>query len=244
MNIEIPENLSVGQVVARYPQTRKTLEEMGIDYCCGGKQPISEACKKAGLNCREVTQRLSEVIQQPDQTPSANWLKASLTELSDHIEKQHHTYLRENLPRLTKLAEKVYAAHRETHGEMIEQLIRSLELLRVDIEMHLAKEEQILFPIIRQMDASKDQGETPAFHCGSIQNPIGQMEYEHDAAGDMLEQMRKITSEYDLPPDACQSFKALYDGIQDLEQDLHQHIHLENNILFPRAAQLESTLCR
>jgi len=244
MAIEIPENLSVGQVVARYPQTRKAFEEMGIDYCCGGKQPISEACRKAGLNCRDVTDRLAHVIEQPEQLPSGNWLKASLTELSDHIEQRHHTYLRENLPRLVKLAEKVYAAHKEAHGPMMKQLIQAIELLRVDIEMHLAKEEQVLFPIIRQMDAFRGQGQAPAFHCGSIQNPIGQMEYEHDAAGQMLEQIRKITSEYELPPDACASFRALYDGIQDLEQDLHEHIHLENNILFPRAAQMESTLCR
>jgi regulator of cell morphogenesis and NO signaling len=244
MSIEIPENLSVGQIVARYPETRQALEEMGIDYCCGGKQPIGQACRKAGLNCRDVTNKLVYIIQQPQQTPSTNWLKASLTELTDHIERRHHTYMRQNLPRLAKLAEKVYNAHKETHGQMIEQLIQSFELLRVDIEMHLAKEEQVLFPIIRQMDSVKGQGQVPAFHCGSIQNPIGQMEYEHDAAGDMLAQMRKITSEYQLPPDACQSFKALYDGIQDLELDLHEHIHLENNILFPRAAQMESTLCR
>lgn len=245
MNYEISGNTSVAEVVIQYPQTRRLLEEMGIDYCCGGKHSLKDACSKAGLPWQNVIGKLKETIEQSvsEKSQSKNWTEVPLTELVQHIIDAHHKYLKENLPRLKSLSDKVYNAHKQHHGEMIQELKRALETLRIDIEMHLAKEEQILFPLIKEMEVfANNQGPKPTVHCGSVENPIRQMEAEHDAAGNLLERMRKITSKYRLPDDACESFKALYDGLKELEKDLHEHIHLENNILFPKAVELEKNL--
>ena len=245
MNLEISDNASVAEVVTQYPQTRRILEEMGIDYCCGGKRPLKDACNQAGLSWQDVISKLQEPIEQSQsgEHPPNNWAEVSLSELVEHIIAEHHAYLKENLPRLKGLANKVYNAHKSQHGEMIQQLIQAFETLRTDIEMHLSKEEQILFPLIKETEAFvSNQGPRPTVHCGTVENPICQMEVEHDAAGNILAQMRKITSEYQLPDDACESFNALYVGLKELEKDLHEHIHLENNILFPKAIELEKNV--
>jgi len=245
MDWEISENTSVAEVVTKHPQTRRLLEKMGIDYCCGGKHSLKDACNKSGLSWQDVISKLKKTIEQSvsERSQSKNWTEVSLTELVQHIIDAHHAYLKERLPRLKSLSDKVYNAHKQHHGEMIQELKRAIETLRIDIEMHLAKEEQILFPLLKEMEAfAKKQGPKPTVHCGSVENPIHQMEVEHDAAGNLLAQMRKITSEYKLPDDACESFKTLYDGLKELEKDLHEHIHLENNILFPKAVKLESEI--
>lgn len=245
MKLKITENTPVSEIVIHYPQTRKQLEEWGIDYCCGGRRPFKEACIIANQSWQQVCEKLNEMIEQSTQAPYAkNWTAVSLTELADHIIDAHHTYLRENLPRLKQLAEKVYHAHQERHGKMIVKLRDLLQTLSGEIETHLAKEEQVLFPLIQQMVVfERDPKTRPSIHCGTIENPIRQMSVEHDSAGDILTQIRKTTSDYKLPADACESFKALYDGLRELEYDLHDHIHLENNILFPKAIQLENKIC-
>ena len=245
MNWEISENTSVAKIVTRYPHTRKFFEGIGIDYCCGGKYSLKNACDKIGLAWQDVIEKLLERLQESESKPAhiIDWTKASLTELAGHIVNRHHSYLREQFPRLTNLADKVFNAHKENHGEMIRKLKEVLENLRADIEMHLEKEEQILFPLIKDMEAfANGQGPMPTVHCGTVENPIRQMEFEHDTAGDFLSRMRSITNDYQLPDDACESFKALYDGLKELEKDLHEHIHLENNILFPKAIELEKNV--
>ncbi len=169
--------------------------------------------------------------------------KISLSKLIDHIINEHHAFLKEGLPRLKNLREKVYQAHQQRHGRMLENLGRILEKLRIDIEMHLAKEEQILFPAVKQIENHvKQGGPEPNIHIGNITNPVNQMEYEHEVAGSLLAEIRKNTSKYNPPADACESFKALCDGLRELEDNLHEHIHLENNILFPKAVKLEEEL--
>jgi regulator of cell morphogenesis and NO signaling len=239
---EITVTNSVAEVVIKHPETRKPLEAMGIDYCCGGKNSLKEACEKAGLSPQDVIQKLKEVVESSgkEQLNKTNLEAISLKELIEHIINRHHAFLKEELPRLKSLRKKVYQAHQQKHGQMLENLGRSFEKLRVDIEMHLAKEEQILFPAIELIENHVRQGgPKPEIHCGSITNPINQMEYEHEVAGGLLAEIRKSTSEYNLPVDACESFKALYDGLQEMEDNLHEHIHLENNILFPKAVKLE-----
>jgi len=243
MKPSISEDTRVAEIVTHYPQTRRLLEEVGIDYCCGGRQPLRDACRKAGLSQGDVVARLGEVIRRSkqEQARPVNWLEAPLTGLVGHIIDAHHGYLKENLPRLKGLSDKVYEAHRQRHGDMVERVKRCLEQLRIDIEMHLAKEEQILFPLIRQMEVFvAGQGLQPVIHCGTIENPIRQMEAEHESAGGILAEIRGITRQYEVPEDGCESFRALYDGLAALEANLHEHIHLENNILFPRAVELES----
>lgn len=245
MKLQITEHTPVADVVVQYPQTRKLLESHGIDYCCGGKQSFKAACDKANVSWQDMRNQLKETIKQTAGTPPPKeWVTASLSELVQHIIDAHHAYLREHLPRLDNLVEKVYRAHRERHGEMIQTLRLSLETLRAEIEMHLDKEEQILFPLINDMEAfAEGRGSKPSVHCGTIENPIRQMSFEHDSAGELLAQMRQLTSGYEPPKDACESFKALYGGLRELENDLHDHIHLENNILFPKAIQLENKIC-
>jgi regulator of cell morphogenesis and NO signaling len=242
MTDEITVTKSVAEIVVKHPETRKPLEKMGIDYCCGGKNSLKEACENAGLSPRDVVQNLKKVSEASDrkQSDKKNLDEVSLKELIDHIVNEHHAFLKQELPRLKKLREKVYQAHQGKHGRMLENLGQVSEKLRIDIEMHLAKEEQILFPAIKQIENHNRQGGLePNLHCGSITNPINQMEYEHEIAGGLLAEMQKITSGYNPPADACESFKALYDGLHALEDNLHEHIHLENNILFPKAVKLE-----
>lgn len=236
------ENTSIAEIVTQHPHIRNLLEEMGIDYCCGGKQTLKGACDKGGLSVQDVIRKLIKGAEQPvsKELQSNNWSEVSLTELVQHIITAHHGYLKEQLPRLKDLVKKVYNAHQQHHGETIRKLQQSLGHLQMDIEMHLAKEERILFPWIKDMEMyAEGQGPKPAMHCGSIENPIRQMEQEHESAGHILGEMRSNGSEYQLPDDACESFKALYDGLRALEKDLHEHIHLENNILFPKAVELE-----
>jgi len=245
MTEEITITMSIAEIVVKHPETRKPLEEMGIDYCCGGKNSLKEACENAELSPQDVVDRLKRVIEDSDKEKSEqkNLDKIPLKELIDHIINTHHVFLKKELPRLKSLREKVYQAHQQKHGQMLENLGRILEKLRIDIEMHLAKEEQILFPAIEQIENHvKQGGSEPNLHCGSIKNPINQMEYEHEVVGGFLAEMQKTTSDYDLPADACESFKALYEGLNELEDNLHEHIHLENNMLFPKAVKLEEEM--
>jgi regulator of cell morphogenesis and NO signaling len=162
-----------------------------------------------------------------------------MTELADHIEQTHHAYLREELPRLTGLVGKIREVHGERHPKLVE-VQRVFLGLRDELMMHMMKEEQVLFPMIRQMEASDNE---PSFDCGSVDNPIRVMEHEHDNAGNALARLNELTGGYLPPADACNTYRATLSGLQELELDLHLHIHKENNILFPRASEREKLLC-
>jgi len=234
------EKTTVRDLVVQYPQTRAVLERLGIDYCCGGGHELKEAAAEKGVALDALLSALKESLETSADESSRDWSTASLTELADHIEARHHTFMWEQLPRLQELMTKVLKAHGPKHGEMLSRLQGVYRSLREEIEQHLMKEEQILFPGIRRIEAyAREGGEKPALHCGSIQNPIRQMQHEHEDAGAALTEMREITSDYALPGDACNTFAALYDGLKELEDDLHEHIHLENNILFPKSIDLE-----
>lgn len=234
---------TVGDCVVQYPQLRQTLEQLGLDYCCGGKRPLAEAAEAAGQPWPAVEAALQDALtQQPDQK-TTDWSSAPLGKLIDHIVDTHHNFMKEQLPRLDGLLGKVENAHGAQHGEMLTQLREAYSAIRSELEAHLMKEEQILFPLIKQTEAFvSGTGPKPESHCGSVANPIRQMEIEHDDAGNVLAVMRKLTDGYTLPADACPTFAALYDGLAAMEDDLHQHIHLENNILFPKAVKQEAQL--
>lgn len=242
MNTKLTENMTVKDIVVQFPQTRTVLETLGIDYCCGGKTPLCEAAEQAGLSAEKVLADLAQAMERADQETASihDWSSTSLTELVNHIEQTHHVFMKEQLPRLAGLLDKTIQAHGKKHGAMLEHLKHSYTSLKTDIELHLGKEEQILFPLIRQMEAfQQGQGPTPDMHCGSVDNLIHEMEHEHDVVGQFLTQMRQVTDNYTLPDDACPTFTALFDGLDALEKDLHEHIHLENNILFPKTQSLE-----
>lgn len=160
----------------------------------------------------------------------------SMTELADHIEQTHHIFLRSELPRLDKVTEEVASVH----GKMDSRLPLFRETFRMlvsELSAHMMKEEQILFPMVRQLDASET---TPAFHCGSLANPIQQMELEHSQAETMLEKLHELTDGYSAPEWACDTYRGMLDALARFEQDMHLHIHKENNVLFPRALEIES----
>jgi len=245
MNNTIDKTTTVGDFVVQFPQLRQTLEDLGIDYCCGGKRPLAEAAESAGQSWPAVEAALEKALAQNAESDTTDWNGESLSTLIDHIVETHHAFMKEQLPRLDGLLTKVQKAHSSLHGDMLTHLRHAYDSLRAELEAHLMKEEQILFPLVKQTEAFVNGGgRRPVSHCGSVANPIRQMEVEHDDAGDELAVMRKLTNGYQLPIDACQTFDALYEGLAAMEADLHEHIHLENNILFPKSVQLEAEMQR
>lgn len=226
---------TVGEWVVDRPSRARLFEAFGIDYCCGGQRSLADACSARGLAPEAV---MAALLEEPAPQDTQDWSTAALTDLCAHIETTHHAYLRTELPRLGALTAKVVQAHGPTHPDMLD-VARILGALGNELSYHMAKEEQVLFPMIRQLESASSR---PVFHCGSIANPIRMMESEHVGAGDNLVQLRRLTNDYSCPPDACNTWRAMCAGLQQLEADLHQHIHKENNILFPRALQLEQSL--
>jgi regulator of cell morphogenesis and NO signaling len=231
--LEIP----IGEIVAEKLSRSRVFEQYGLDYCCGGHISLNEACKEKGIDPKEVLSALSESDADAKEGDSTDWRKAGLTELADHIQSTHHTYLNKELPRLNGLMAKVVAAHSERHPEL-SKVSGTLSALTAELTQHLAKEEQVLFPIIRQMDST---GESE-FHCGDVANPINVMEIEHENAGKALSSLRSLTNDYQPPEDACTTYQALLAGMAEMEFDIHQHILKESSILFPRAIVLEEKL--
>lgn len=215
--------------MVRAPGLAPVLDRLGLDYCRYGERTLAEACAAAGLDLATVTGELASV---PDPGAPEPWTNLSAGELADHIEATHHRFLHDELPAIDALAEQVESVHRARHPELIE--VRALVAsLRADLEPHLAKEERVLFPAIRALAVGRRD-----FPFGSVANPIRQMRLEHDAAGELLVELRKVTDGYAVPDDACASYRSLYERLEAVERDLRVHIHKENNVLFPRVVEL------
>ncbi len=228
---------SVGDFVRQKPARARVFESLKIDYCCGGKVPLVQACAKRGIDVGEVLHAIGKSDELAEPGTLVDVDSMGLTELADHIEATHHAYLREELPRLDYMTEKVA----RVHGDSDQRLLKMREAfvaLKAELEPHMMKEEQILFPIVRQLESASGRQE---FHCGSVANPIRQMEHEHDQAGAALAILHESTDAYTPPDWACNTYRALLDSLARLEADMHQHIHKENNVLFPKAIQLEQT---
>lgn len=224
----------VGSIVRDYPALSRLFEQAKVDYCCGGQRTLDEACRQRGINPQHFLAQLEDYAAS-EASPDANVAALSLTELADHIERTHHAYLHEELPHLEKMVTKVAAVHGEKEPRL-EQIKNTFLALSAELTTHLMKEEQVLFPMIRQMEA----GDTlPRFHCGTVVNPINRMEFEHDEAGAALAQLRQLMDDFTPPEWACNTYRALFDALLTFEQDMHQHIHKENNVLFPQAILLE-----
>jgi regulator of cell morphogenesis and NO signaling len=230
---------TVRSIVQESPAAVAVLESMGIDYCCGGSKSLEDACQKAKLSIEDVLADLEDARALPPSEEDSRWLTSSLNELSDHIVQKHHAYTRREVPRLTALAAKVHIRHAHMYPELHE-LCELIEAMGSEMITHMLKEEQVLFPRLSLMERAKQDGTVlqPAFF-GALINPIRHMMSDHNDTGELLKSIRALTHDYKLPEDACMSFHALYQGLTDLEKDLHRHIHLENNILFPRALGLE-----
>ncbi len=225
----------VGKLLTQHPLWACVLEQYGIDYCCGGKTTLEEACRKKGLQVEEILEKLIAAEKQGSQSNEPDWTKVSLRELTEHIVKSYHEPLRNELHRLTQLAEKVAKVHGDNHPEMID-VLKVLNGFRTQLELHMKKEETILFPGIVNIEAG---GDPKLVGCGGgIEHPIEVMSQEHDEAGEAISTMRKLTNKYTPPDDACNTFKALLYSLAQIEYEMHQHVHKENNILFPRALKI------
>lgn len=232
-------NSTVRDIALAAPATTRVFEKFHIDYCCGGRRSLDEACATAGVEMAAVIDSLDEVLNVSDASAPLAPETMPLSELADHIIGTHHIFTAEELERLEPLMAKVASRHGELHPELyeIESIFRDL---KASLLPHMQKEENVLFPYIRALDA----GTATPPHFGTVKNPVRMMMMEHDADGERLRQMRRLADDYKLPEGACPSFIALYAGLEDLEHDLHRHIHLENNVLFPRAIEFEATVSR
>jgi len=242
MTTHIDRETTVRELVGRYPQTRPVFEEHGIDYCCGGAKSLAEVANEHDRQLPELVDALERALQAaPDKAEAADtdWYAAPLGDLVNHIVETHHGYMKTALPRLRSLVPTVLKAHEADHGDVLRQVQDLFNALDEELSNHLMKEERVLFPYIMAVDAHVREGTPiPQAGFGSASNPIGQMEHEHESAGQALAKLREATFDYALPADACPTFTAMYEELQRMEADLHQHIHLENNILFPRTIEL------
>jgi regulator of cell morphogenesis and NO signaling len=241
--ITISSTTKVRDVALELPQSTRLFEKFKIDYCCGGDQLLATACASAGVDVQNVLELIEQVQQMPAPgNTTVNWQEASATELVMHIVDKHHVFTKSEMARLEPLADKVVGAHGANHSELL-ALRDLMRQLFEDLRPHMFKEEQILFPFIIALDKARQENRRAPFApFGTVNNPIRMMLMEHDTAGDLLREMRKLSSDYTVPADACISFRTFYDALEAFERDLHQHIHLENNLLFPKAIELEEML--
>ena len=230
---------TLGQIAAKDLRKAEIFKKYGLDFCCGGKKTVKEACAEKDLDVTKIEQELQQADKNPAvrPLPYGDW---PLDFLADYIVNTHHSYVKKTLPELKMYAAKVSQVHSDRHPEL--QLIQQLVAeMNNELLAHMIKEEMVLFPYIKELVKAANSPEKPisAAHFGTIQNPIRMMEMEHDIAGRIMQEIRQLSNDYTLPPDACASYSLLYRMLEEFENDLHMHIHLENNILFPNAIAME-----
>lgn len=235
--MNITENNTVAEIVTHNIKTADVFKKHGIDFCCGGGITIKKVCEKKNIPYNVLAKELTDINNIISKAYDYdNW---KLDFLADHIENVHHSYVVESTQILLQYTAKVA----KVHGHYYKEVVKINELFNVvaqELASHMKKEELILFPFIKklvQADREGVQVKTP--HFGTVNNPIKMMEEEHESAGDILKEIKELSNNYTPPEGACNTFKAMYAKLEEFEQDLHQHIHLENNILFPKAILLE-----
>ena len=228
--------ITLASLVNEHPDLSGELERLGLDYCCGGQRTLLEACAAQGLDPASTTAELSQSASRT--APAAEWASMDALALVEHLVATHHAYLWAELPRLSALLAKIVSVHGERHPELVD-VEACYESVRTDLEPHLLKEERVLFPMIVEL---AEASIVPTFHCGTLRNPIAMMLREHDAVGDLLAELNRLTNAYRTPDDGCASYAACFDGLARLESDTHLHIHKENNLLFPMVARMEQSL--
>jgi regulator of cell morphogenesis and NO signaling len=228
----------VGHLVAENPSLAPYFDRLGIDYCCGGRNPLASACQARGLDVDEVLSELKDIEPTDAGLCQVDWLHATMSDLVDHIEVTHHDYLRRTLPRLAEMADRVVEAHWERHLELID-LRDIFTHLRHDLESHMEAEERIVFPALRRLDTAMATGD---YECSAEQEAIAMMESEHDESGAALARMRALTDGFAPPEDACPTYRAFLAGLAEMDADLRRHVHMENHMLFPRARVAQAVL--
>jgi regulator of cell morphogenesis and NO signaling len=232
---------TVRQLATDLPNATRIFEQLGIDYCCGGGKSLQEACVQARLPVEDVLRSL-EQGSAPTTTSEAglDFQLCSLHELASYIVDTHHSYVKQEIPRIQKLLAKVVAVHGKGHPEL-GSMAKVFAGLGDEMTSHMMKEEMVLFPYISELEAAiEERRRKPFAPFGTVSNPVQMMEMEHESAGNALRELRSLSSDYTPPQEACFSYRTLFSALEIFEKDLHQHIHLENNILFPRAEKLEA----
>lgn len=232
----------VGEIAKNHFETVKVFDDYQIDFCCGGKQSLDEICEVKSLDAAEVIGKLEESIKDVSDAPAFNDMP--LDELIQYIIINHHDYIRENIPLLTKLLDKIKEVHGSRHPE-IESVNDQFKESAGQLIMHMQKEEIVLFPLIeRLLQLKKENKSITVDHGVSVTHPIAAMMQDHENEGARFELISSLTKNYTIPDDACNTYRAAYKTLQAYEKDLHRHIHLENNILFPKATLLEQEVVK
>ncbi len=231
---------TIGEIVAEDFRTAAIFKKYGIDFCCKGNRSIEEACENKNINVTEIYDELENLQSSNSQdTDFKSW---PLDLLADYVEKVHHSYVSGKTPILLQFLHKVSKVHGERHPELVEIYSLFSESAE-DLAAHMKKEELILFPFIKMMtEAEKTGKEIRQPHFGTVENPVSMMKHEHDIEGERFRKIAKLTNNYQFPSDACNTYQVAFKMLEDFENDLHKHIHLENNILFPKAIALEEKL--
>jgi regulator of cell morphogenesis and NO signaling len=240
MEIEYTDE-TLGQIVSKNFRKAEVFKNHGIDFCCGGKKTLKQACAEKGLDLTKIQQELQTAGKSPGsrQLPYEDW---TLDFLADYIVNTHHSYVKQALPDLRQYATKVARVHGGEHPEL-RRIAGLVEEINDELSSHLVKEEMVLFPYIKTLVAATNNSSAiQGSHFNTVQDPISMMEMEHELAGKKLQEIRAISNDYSLPGDACTTYTLLYESLDDFEQDLYTHVHLENNILFPKALKLEEKL--
>jgi regulator of cell morphogenesis and NO signaling len=238
MNASALQNTTVGELAAENPLSIRIFESWKIDYCCGGRTPLSDACAAAGKTLDQFFAALAAATT-GNAGDTTEWLKEPLTTVCRRICDIYHHVTREELATIAPIADKVFGVHGQRHAELA-QVVSLVKDVTSDMLPHMLKEEQVLFPYVTQLEAAEVANRpapTPFF--GTVKNPVRMMMMEHDRVGDLLASLRRVTSDYTVPHDACFSYRELYRRLAELETLTHEHIHVENNIYFPRAVALE-----
>jgi len=234
----VDERKSVGQVAATAPQLVPILEEQGIDYYCRGNRSIKEACEAVGLETAEVTRLLSAV---PPSEDARNWMASPLTELTNHLIAGHHARAREIVPSLQQLAHEVCTTHKDQHPEL-RRICTLFKSISDDLLEHMRGEEAMLFPQVEALERAALEGKDPESpYVGGLSHRILIEYHEHDMVAEKMRKLRELTSNY-LVPEDCPKYRAFFEAMETFERDLHDHMHLENNVLFPRSGVLESNV--
>lgn len=220
----------LGDIVARFPNASEILRNNQIDFCCGGERPLADAAKEQGIDADGILTKINQAFQESEASrhDDIDWTQQPLSKLVDHIVNTHHAYMHSNLPELSRLTTVTLRAHGANHRELT-KVHKLFHTIKMDLEQHLIAEEETIFPLIKEYEKTGDQAT-----LAKLTQEIEQLEAEHVGAGSILKEIRAVTSNYQLPADACATFAKTYERIQEMEADLFEHIHLENNILHPR----------
>jgi regulator of cell morphogenesis and NO signaling len=239
--MKIQENQIIGELVAKDYRTASVFKKYGIDFCCQGNRTINEACEKKNIDSKSVVNDLDTIIQAQGEN-STDYKSWPLDLLADYIEKKHHRYVVEKTAEILPYLDKICRVHGERHPELFE-INEHFNATAGELAKHMKKEELILFPFVRKLAKAKHEGlKVDSAPFGTIQNPIEAMMQEHSTEGDRFRKIEELSNNYTPPQDACNTYGVTLGLLKEFEQDLHLHIHLENNILFPKAIELEREL--